>query len=241
MRDSSHRFSNLVPIVSIIDIFLCVFSKIFRELVVHSTHLAKKFWKGWIIMVRMNYSAFVTPFQWAIGLLVLLNLFSSAHADEEVWLLVDTKHRVISVKQGKDTKAEYNNISIGRNGAAPDKIRGDYKTPLGIYRIGWINPQSNFHRFYGVNYPSRMDAKRGLQNGLIDRGTYQRLFDADLLDRVPDQTTPLGGQIGIHGIGSADPEIHRTTNWTRGCIALTDSQLNSLGAWIKKGTVVVIR
>jgi len=92
-----------------------------------------------------------------------------------------------------------------------------------------------------VNYPSRVDAKRGLQKGLIDRSTYQRLFDADLLDQVPDQTTLLGGQIGIHGIGKADAEIHRTMNWTRGCIALTDSQINSLGAWIKKGTVVVIR
>jgi murein L,D-transpeptidase YafK len=192
-------------------------------------------------MFDMNYSAFIRPLRWLIGILVLLGVFSSAHADEEVWLLVDTKQRVISVKQGKNTKAEYSDISIGRNGAAVDKIRGDYKTPMGIYRIGWINPRSHFHRFFGVNYPSRTDAKRGLQNGLIDRTTYQRLFDADLLDRVPDQSTPLGGQIGIHGIGSADPEIHRMTNWTRGCIALTDSQINSLGAWIKKGTVVVIR
>lgn len=189
----------------------------------------------------MIYSAFIRSIRFAACMLILLTISASAQADEEIWLLVDTKHRLISVKQGKETKAEFNDISIGRNGAASNKIRGDYKTPLGIYRIGWVNPNSQFYRFYGVNYPSRMDAKRGLQSGLIDRTTYQRLFDADLLDRVPDQTTPLGGQIGIHGIGSADPEIHKITNWTQGCIALTDTQINSLGAWIKKGTVVVIR
>ena len=192
-------------------------------------------------MVCMNYSAPNKRLHWAFFLFVALVFLIPAHADEEVWLLVDTKMKVIRVKQGKETKAEYANISIGRNGAATDKIRGDLKTPLGIYRIGWINPNSHFHKFFGVNYPSRVDAKRGLQKGLIDRSTYQRLFDADLLDTVPDQTTVLGGQIGIHGIGGADPEIHRTMNWTRGCIALTDSQINSLGAWIKKGTVVVIR
>jgi murein L,D-transpeptidase YafK len=176
-----------------------------------------------------------------MGLLILISIWFPVHADEEVWLLVDTKSNVIAVKQGKETKAEYNNIAIGQSGAGSDKVRGDYKTPLGIYRIGWINPKSQFYKFYGVNYPSRMDAKRGLQNGLIDKKTYQRLSDADLLDQVPDQNTKLGGQIGIHGIGEADPEIHKAMNWTRGCIAVTDSQINSLGAWIKKGTVVVIR
>ncbi|MGR9106018.1 MAG: L,D-transpeptidase family protein [Gammaproteobacteria bacterium] len=189
----------------------------------------------------MNDLAFVRP-RWLIMVcFIALNLLVPVRAQEEIWLLVDTQSRVINVKQGKETKATFDNIAIGRSGAGTDKIRGDNKTPLGIYRIGWINPRSKFHRFFGVNYPSRADAERGLQKGLIDRITYQRLFDADLLDRIPDQTTALGGQIGIHGIGSADPEIHRTMNWTRGCIAVTDRQINSLGAWVKTGTVVVIR
>lgn len=192
-------------------------------------------------MIPMNHSAFVKPLQMFTALLVILSLFTPAHAAEEIWLLVDTKSKVISVKQGQATKAEYKKIAIGRKGAATNKIRGDNKTPLGIYRIGWFNPDSQFHRFYGFNYPSRVDAIRGLQKGLINSGTYKRLLDADLLDRIPDQSTRLGGQIGIHGLGSADPKIHDLFDWTRGCIALTNSQINSLGAWIKKGTVVVIR
>ena len=192
-------------------------------------------------MPRVNYSAFIKSLCGAVACLLVSSLSIPAHAAEEIWLLVDTKSQAILVKQGNETKAEYQDISIGRNGAANDKIRGDEKTPLGIYRIGWINSKSRFHKFFGVNYPSRVDAKRGLHEGLIDRPTFQRLFEADLLDRVPDQTTRLGGQIGIHGIGTADPEVHKMMNWTRGCIAVTDSQIDSLGSWIKKGTVVVIR
>lgn len=192
-------------------------------------------------MTGMNYSLFRKAARWVVVGLIFALISIPAVADEEIWLLVDTKSKVISVKKGKETKAEYKNISIGRNGAATDKIRGDYKTPLGIYRVGWINPKSRFHKFYGVTYPSRVDAKRGLKKGLIDTRTYQSLLTSDLLDQVPSQRTRLGGQIGIHGIGSADPEIHKAMNWTQGCIAVTDSQINSLGAWIKKGAVVVIR
>lgn len=192
-------------------------------------------------MIRMN-DVGSGKAVWLLAVLFLVVTVSfPTLADEEIWLLVDTKSKVISVKKGKETKAEFKNISIGRNGAGTDKIRGDYKTPLGIYRVGWINPKSRFHKFYGVTYPSRVDAKRGLKKGLIDTATYQSLLASDLLDQVPSQSTRLGGQIGIHGIGSADPEIHKAMNWTRGCIAVTDSQINRLGTWIKKGAVVVIR
>lgn len=193
-------------------------------------------------MIRAHYSTFATRLWLAAMLLFGLAIISPVHAgDDEVWLLVDTKSKVLRVKEGEQTKAEYRNIAIGRRGTTVGKIRGDNKTPLGIYRIGWFNPNSQFHHFYGFNYPSRVDAARGLRSGLIDNRTYQRLFDADVLDRVPDQNTRLGGQVGIHGLGSADPKIHKLFDWTKGCIALTNSQINSLGAWIKNGTVVVIR
>lgn len=175
------------------------------------------------------------------GLVLGAGYIAAVHAEEEIWLLVDTRARMIKVKSGNDTRAEFSNISIGQNGAGYDKVQGDYKTPLGIYRIGWTNSGSRFYKFYGITYPSRIDAKRGLDKGLIDRATYRSLVDADLLDQVPSQYTRLGGQIGIHGLGSADQEVHKVANWTRGCIAITNSQIDSLGFWVRKGMFVVIR
>ena len=184
----------------------------------------------------------IIRYKLVVGLVVALFAVGSAYGvDEEVWFLVDTKARILSVKQGSETKVVFENIAIGRRGTASDKVRGDDKTPLGIYRIGWVNTKSRFHRFYGVNYPSRVDAQRGLQQGMIDSVTYRDLLHADLMNGVPRQDTPLGGQIGIHGVGGGDPFIHSSSDWTHGCIALTDKQIDQFGAWVKKGAVVIIK
>ncbi len=58
---------------------------------------------------------------------------------------------------------------------------------------------------------------------------------------IPPQETPLGGYIGIHGIGRGDPAIHQKFNWTQGCIALTNRQIDDLSKWVHVGMRVVIR
>jgi lipoprotein-anchoring transpeptidase ErfK/SrfK len=59
--------------------------------------------------------------------------------------------------------------------------------------------------------------------------------------KTPPQHTPLGGYIGIHGVGSGDPEVHRAYNWTNGCVALTNAQIDILAEWARAGTPVEIR
>ncbi len=189
----------------------------------------------------MNTSSFSQLSKFVALCVLFFAAFQINAAEDEVWLLIDTKSKILNVMQGSKIKAVYKNIAIGRNGADKNRVKGDNKTPLGIYRIGWVNNQSKFHKFYGVNYPSRIDARRGLGRGLIDHSTFEDLVRADLFDTVPRQDTALGGQIGIHGLGAADPYIHRIMDWTRGCVAMTDEQIDSLGRWIKKGAVVVIR
>ena len=179
-----------------------------------------------------------SPFRLFNKLVLLCVFFLAAFqikaAEDEVWLLIDTKAKVLNVMQGSNIRAVYKNIAIGRNGADKNRVKGDNKTPLGIYRIGWVNNQSKFYKFYGVNYPSRIDARRALGQGLIDHSTFEDLVRADLFDQVPRQDTALGGQIGIHGLGTADPYIHKTMDWTRGCVAMTDEQIDSFGQMDKK-------
>jgi lipoprotein-anchoring transpeptidase ErfK/SrfK len=57
----------------------------------------------------------------------------------------------------------------------------------------------------------------------------------------PPQHTPLGGYIGIHGIGNGDTQIHETVNWTNGCVALTNQQIDDLETWVYIGMRVAIR
>ncbi len=160
---------------------------------------------------------------------------------QDIWVLVETEPRMLKVMQGNEELDVFPRVAIGRHGADFEKAHGDKKTPLGEYRIGWVNENSKFHRFLGLTYPNIDNAKRAYRNGLIGEETVRSIMRAEMEEGVPPQNTPLGGQIGIHGLGSADREIHQAFDWTSGCIALTNEEIDRLSKWVKKGTVVVIR
>lgn len=173
---------------------------------------------------------------------LLLTFYSiSGFPSEDIWLLVDTQKLELNVKLGDVTLVTFSNIAIGRNGAGFKRKRGDDITPKGKYKISWTNPNSRYHQFYGFNYPSKENAQQALENGLINIKTFVGIARAHKNNQVPAQNTALGGLIGIHGLGRGDKEIHQTMNWTHGCIALTNEQINKLDTWIKKGTIVVVK
>lgn len=177
-----------------------------------------------------------------IYLLLCCSLFSfAATAETDVWLLVDTTARKIEIKKGEQTVETLSEIAIGRGGAGKKNHRGDNITPFGNYRIGWVGKKSSFRRFFGLTYPSAEDAGIALRKGVIDHLTYERIMIAHQFHQIPPQDTPLGGQIGIHGLGHADLRIHKTFDWTHGCIALTNTQIDHLSQLIDTGTVVKIK
>jgi murein L,D-transpeptidase YafK len=165
----------------------------------------------------------------------------NAFASDSIWLLVDTNALKIEVKRGEQTIDIIEGIAIGQAGAGQKAHRGDNITPYGEYRIGWVGQQSSFHKFFGLNYPSVQDADNGLRKGVINQYTYKDILNAHMYHQVPPQNTPLGGRIGIHGLGNASEKIHRTMNWTHGCIALTNNQIDHLSQWVDTGTLVKIK
>lgn len=168
-------------------------------------------------------------------------LSTTALAEKDIWLLVDTKAQNLSVNKGDKTLEVLENIAIGKNGAGVKEHIGDNVTPLGDYRIGWIDTKSAYQLFMGINYPSEGDARNALKKGLIKDHQYEAIAAAEDRGRIPPQNTPLGGRIGIHGLGRADPKIHSKMNWTKGCIALTNQQIMRLAHWVSPGTIIKIR
>lgn len=162
-------------------------------------------------------------------------------SNDEIWLLVDTKAHKIEVKKGEQTLDTLYKIAIGRAGAGHKYHRGDNITPYGSYRIGWVGENSNFRKFFGLTYPSAEDAEDALKRGAIDKMTYEKIMVAHMFHQVPPQNTPLGGRIGIHGLGEGDEEVHRAFDWTHGCIALTNSQIDHLSQWLDTGMLVKIK
>lgn len=174
-----------------------------------------------------------------VVLVCLLHQALSVWASER-WLLVDTEQRTLSVMEGEQPLRSFENISIGRDGAARTRLLGGQQTPLGTYRISSLREKTRYHRFFGINYPSLQDALRARRAGLISDADLAAIRSAQERGREPPFSTALGGNIGIHGLGEGDSDIHEDFNWTDGCIALTNDQADELAAWVSVGMTVVI-
>lgn len=157
------------------------------------------------------------------------------------WVLVDTRRDTLSVMNGNRPIEVFYHIAIGSGGAGQKRWRGDEVTPLGVFRIGWINWHSRFKTFFGLDYPNREYADQAYRERRISDWDYSNIRYAIETRTTPPQDTALGGSIGIHGIGAGDPTVHASYNWTSGCVALDNDQIDRLAQWVDIGTTVEIR
>lgn len=178
------------------------------------------------------------------GALLLLSVLLCAparpHSPSVTVIDVDAKKRELRVLQGGKVLAVFNPVSTGRWGVSATKRLGDGKTPLGEFRVVWEQAEGQFGPFLGIDYPSIGRAERALADNQITRKEYDAIIEAHRLGRVPPQHTRLGGHLGIHGLGRADPGIHRDVDWTQGCIAVTNEEMERLLEWAGIGTRVII-
>lgn len=176
-----------------------------------------------------------------ILLACLLLLVTGPASAGEVWVDVDTDKRTLSVLDGSEIVLAFENIAVGRNGVSAEKSAHDRTTPLGTYHIRHINNASRFQLFFGLDYPTPEQAANAYRSHRINAAELEKIYRAHERGEEPPFDTPLGGAIGIHGIGNGDPRIHEDFNWTDGCVALTNEQVDELAKWVQPGTVVVIR
>jgi hypothetical protein len=124
--------------------------------------------------------------------------------------------------------------------AGPKQARGDQRMPEGEYRIGAPPRRSaRFHRFLPIDYPSPADAERGLAEGLVSRAERDAIVRAHREGRMPPQETGLGGHLGFHGEGRRW-RGEGALDWTEGCIALRDADVDWLATVAPPGTPVRI-
>jgi len=179
--------------------------------------------------------------RWMVGLGFLCLLALPVSAEEAPWVLVDSKAQVLSVMQGGTELARFDRIAIGRGGASEVRRKGDGSTPIGTFRVAWINEDSPFRRFFGFDFPTLDAAERARAAGVLPEAEFRQIERAVKAGEIPPQNTTLGGRLGIHGLGGANPRVHRDFNWTKGCVAVTNDQIDQLSKWIAVGTRVVVR
>lgn len=140
--------------------------------------------------------------------------------------------RELRVYSGDALRKTYR-IGLGSNPVPPKRRQGDRATPEGRYFISHRNPRSQFYLSLGVSYPNADDAERGLLEKRITKAQRDRIVRAIQAHRPPPSNTALGGDIFVHGNGSA-------SDWTWGCIALDDADMKELYDSIEVGTPITI-
>ena len=183
--------------------------------------------------------------------IIVLNLLSfffilptAAYGTNQHHIEVNKTHRTLSVIDEKNNLVMQFNVALGRGGPGHKKSQGDGVTPLGKYFVVGFNNESDFHYFVRLNYPNNNDALTAYQEQSITFTQLQEILSANALKKIPPQSTSLGGAIGLHGIGDETQKkllIHSRLNWTQGCIALKNNEIEQLRPFLTLGVHVVIK
>lgn len=161
------------------------------------------------------------------------------------------RHRIVVSKSGcsltllRDDRAVKTYRAVFGKGYRDGDKRGmgDKRTPEGDFYVCDMHPSKRFYKFLGLSYPSLKHAESGLQSGTISQREYLTIKKALEEGRQPPWDTRLGGAIGIHGRTSAATGVIPSSgmeNWTDGCIALDNADVDELFSVVSLGTPVTI-
>ncbi|MBA2410824.1 MAG: L,D-transpeptidase [Gammaproteobacteria bacterium] len=148
------------------------------------------------------------------------------------FILVAKANRQMTVYSDGKIVHRYD-IGLGFQPSGHKRWQGDGRTPEGHYSVAVKNPRSRYFLSLGLNYPLPADGAKGYAQGRISWDQYQAIEDAYAGRKVPPWNTRLGGAIFIHGRGAAG-------DWTHGCIALENADMQQLYNLVDVGTPVTI-
>jgi murein L,D-transpeptidase YafK len=143
-----------------------------------------------------------------------------------------------------DTPIKTYRAVFGKGFLEGDKrMEGDKRTPEGEFYICTMNRSKRFYKFLGLSYPDLKHAEYGLKSGIISLSDYVLIKRAIDERQTPPWDTRLGGAVGIHGRapeGGAGRQSFIARNWTDGCIALDNADVDELFDTVSLGTPVTI-
>jgi murein L,D-transpeptidase YafK len=135
-------------------------------------------------------------------------------------IVVDKAGRKLTLLHNGDVLKIYD-VALGHAPIGPKQREGDGRTPEGRYVIDSKNPRSHNHLALHVSYPDAGDRAKALRLG-----------------------ASAGGDIMIHGLHNGLGwlgSVHRAIDWTDGCIAVTNSQIEEIWSLVEVGTPIEIK
>ncbi len=158
-------------------------------------------------------------------LLVLFLLYINWHgqplpdgAVADQVLVEKSARRLTLLREGKVLKQYH--VALGKQPVGDKEQEGDKRTPEGEYKIDWRNAGSRYHLALHISYPDKSDTEQARAKGLSP-----------------------GGDIMIHGLRDGlgwIGRLHRMLDWTNGCIAVTNPEVEEIGQAVRDGTPIKI-
>lgn len=130
-------------------------------------------------------------------------------------VFVDKSDRKLYLLSGTTLLRGYE-VDLGNQPVGHKQFEGDGKTPEGLYFIARQNPNSQYHLSLGVSYPDVTDVSRAMAFG-----------------------QSAGGDIMIHGRGAYGNSVGKR-DWTAGCIAVNDDEMEDIFSMVRPGVPIVI-
>jgi len=145
---------------------------------------------------------------------------AESRQDSGYSIIIDKFSRKCVIYFNGIKKYQYN-AELGRNWVGDKRVSGDKATPEGMYKIirKFESDSTKYYKALLINYPNDEDTAR---------------FISDIAKGILPQSAEIGGMIEIHGNGG------KGVDWTEGCIALTDREMDTVFKIVKIGTPVTI-
>lgn len=135
-------------------------------------------------------------------------------------IVVMKSERTMLLLKGGEVLKTYK-VALGKNPVGHKMRMGDRKTPEGEYLIDRRNAKSRFYRALHISYPNARDIENARALGVEP-----------------------GRDIMIHGLPKGYDDLgkwHRTYDWTKGCIAVTNNEIDEIWTMVSDGTTIEIR
>lgn len=171
--------------------------------------------------MKLEHSLQAATYMKSLLLLLLFTLSTISHALPKADMVVVNKSnkKLYLIKQGKSYR-QYD-IALGPQPTGHKIKSGDERTPEGHYVLDYKHENSDFYRAIHISYPNNMDIEKARSKGVDP-----------------------GGSIMIHGMPNnlGWPEsLVQSFNWTNGCIAVTNSEMDEIWSAIDEGTPIEIQ
>lgn len=171
------------------------------------------------------------PHHWLVSLVAVTVMLASvanvlvaapiqAFAHNPIDLVVVYKNERLLHLKSKGQIVRSFEIALGEEPVGHKLIEGDNRTPEGVYTLDWRNAQSGFYRSIHISYPHDGDQAAASRRGVS-----------------------AGGLVMIHGLPngrSARDMNHPANDWTNGCIAVTNDEMDEIWSLVEDGTTIMI-